>query len=99
MKKTEPMKVIVKIEKETVNRGIKLFLVSRNNKGYFAHEVGKPTQWMEVTGKEEYKAHQLNPTVRRGNQYGRFFRQKPFTTIDQAIKTIEESAIQNVQYF
>jgi hypothetical protein len=93
------MQVILKIERDTVNRGTKLFLVSTNGKGYFAHEVGEKTQWAQVFGGEECKAHRLNPSTRYGNQYVRSWKPKPFKSIGDAMSRIAERANTHVQYF
>lgn len=93
------MQVIEEIKMNTVNRGVKRFIISQNKKGYFAHELGGKTQWALVFNKSELKAHQLNPTRRTGNQYGRFYRPKPFTTIQDARKQIISTAFQSIQYF
>lgn len=92
-------KVIEKIELPTINRGIKQFIISQGAKGYFAHEVGKLLEICHVIGGNECYAHRLNPSVRRGNQYGRYWREKPFTTINQAKQAITNRAETNVQYF
>lgn len=90
---------IIRIERDTANRGIKTFIVSQNEKGYFAHELGDLTQWAKVTGNGELAAHRLNPTVKRGNQYGRYFKQKPFTSISEAMTAITERADTKTWYF
>lgn len=83
----------------TVNRGRKLFTVSVDAKGkYFAHEIGGKTQWAEVTGKDQFKAHRLNPTKRHGNQYGIRFRLVGMPSVIEAKKLIYERAQTNMQY-
>jgi hypothetical protein len=95
----DSMKCILKIEEDTPNRGTKTFIVSKSEKGYFAHELGELTQWAKAFNTGELYAHRINPTVRRGNQYGIFWRTKPFTEINQAIAAIQVHAKCHIRYF
>lgn len=92
-------KVIVKVSLDTVNRGKKLFLISKNDKGYFANEVGELTEISKVTGGDQRYCHRLNPSRKHGNQYGKFWRPKPFVTITEAMNKIQNHAQTNVRYF
>lgn len=92
--------VIDKFILPTPNRGDKEFIVAIDNRGgYFAYEVGDLTQWAKVFGTEERNAHQLNPTVRRGNQYGTYRKLRPFASIHTARIAAQIQSQQHVQYF
>lgn len=91
-------KMVSLIELETVNRGRQMFTISQSDKGYFAHELGELTEISKVTGGAQQYAHKLNKSVRRGNQYGRYWKPKPYQTIDQARERINEVAQTNVRY-
>jgi len=82
------MNVIQTIQLPTPNRGIADYIISQDAKGFFAHELGELTQWAKVFKTGERKAHRLNPSVRRGNQYGTFFKPKAFTTFEQAKEAV-----------
>lgn len=93
-------KVLVKLELPTVNRGTKTFLVSKKGDSqYFAYELGDKTQWAIVTGSEEVHAHRLNDSMRYGNQYVKSWKQKPFTTIGEAMDRCKQHANISVMYF
>jgi hypothetical protein len=93
------MQVIQKIEVKTVNRGVQTFTVSQNSKGFFAHELGELTQWAKAFNTGEQKAHRLNPTKVVGNQYGSWWKPKPFQYVNEAFQAIHNQANTNVQYF
>lgn len=94
------MKVIFETNLKTVNRGEKKFIISIDEKGkYFAHEIGEETNWSKVFKTSQFKAHRLNPTVRRGNQYGVYLKPKGFSLVIHAKKAIHDMAQTNVQYF
>lgn len=92
-------KVVLILSLDTVNRGKQTFIVSQSEKGFFAHELGELTEISKVIGGSSQYAHKLNKSVRRGNQYGKFLRPKPYLTIDQARDRINEIAQTNVRYF
>lgn len=91
--------VIVKIERETINRGTKEFIISRCKNGYLAHELGKLLEICTVIGGNERYAHRLNKMTRYGNQYVRSRKPKPFTTIEQAMNAIIDNADTKISYF
>jgi len=99
MKKETVYNHLEKITLDTVNRGIKTFIIGEGKGKYYCHELGELTQWAKVTGQEQYKAHRLNPTVKYGNQYGRFWRPKGYATVEQAKDRINEIANSAIQYF
>jgi hypothetical protein len=93
------MKVITTLSLQTVNRGVKLFTISEDEKRkYFAHEIGGLTQFAKVTGKDQLTAHRLNPTIRRGNRYGRYLKPLGMKTIIQAKRLCREQANTHVIY-
>ena len=93
------MKTVFEKTLPTVNRGRKLFTVSVDAKGkFFAHEIGERTQWAEVIGKDQLKAHRLNPTKKHGNQHGRRFRLVGMPTVIEAKRLIYDRAQTYVQY-
>lgn len=77
-------KVIDKFELPTANRGIRTFIISTDGKGYFAHELLGLTQWAKVFGWDTQNASMINPYVRRGNQYGKYWRPQRFVSIHSA---------------
>jgi len=84
----------------TPNRGETYFIISQCNKGLFwAHELGKKTQWAELFGTDERKAHRLNPSKRFGNQYGTFWRAVGFKTIQEAEQAISKAAETDTIHF
>lgn len=96
--KERQKKVVTHLRLETVNRGMRLFLISHDETGYFAHEVGNSTKWAQVTGSIELEAHRLNPQVRYGNQYKRSWKPKPFKSISQAYSVAIQTAQTNISY-
>ena len=98
-KKLPVFDTVKKIELDTVNRGKVTFVISQTIKGFFAHEIGELTQWAKVFGGEERKAHRINPTRGYLNQYGRWWREVPLKTIEEAMNIITERAQTHVQYF
>ena len=90
--------VISKFELPTVNRGIKTFIVSFNGKHYFTHELGRKTQWAKAFDTEDVHAHRCNPSVKRGNQYGRYWRVKGMKQFEDAVLLAEKQANKNVIY-
>lgn len=91
-------KVVLTTDLETVNRGKQTFTISQSDKGYFAHEIGDLTQWSKVTGGDQRNAHRLNKSVRRGNQYGKFWKVKPYSTFEQAQARINEASQEHIRY-
>jgi hypothetical protein len=93
------MKVVVTLVMQTDNRGERMFLVSKNERGYFAHEVGERTQYAKVMNLGERYAHRINPQVRYGNQYIRSWKPKPFNDVNEAIGAARVRASETVRYF
>lgn len=92
-------KVILKIEQETINRGVREYVISRHPNGYLVFELGKLLEICLVIGGNERYAHRLNKTRKYGNQYGKYFRPIPFASIEIAMIEIKEYANINVWYF
>lgn len=93
-------KRVTSMNLNTVNRGVKQFIISVDKKGkYFAHEIGEKEQVAKVMNWEQYKAHRLNPTKRWRNQHscGRYEVGMP--TIIQAKQLAYNQANTHVQYF
>jgi hypothetical protein len=78
------MKVIDQFTLPTANRGTKTYVISATAKGFFAHELGELTPWAQVMATGERTAHRINPTVRRGNRWGRYFKPQPFRSFHSA---------------
>lgn len=85
------MKVVDQMELPTNNRGIQTFIISQNEKGFYAHELGELTSWARAFGTGERKAHPLNPT-RRYRYRGYRFRPQPFPSAQEAKTVIQERA-------
>ena len=81
-------KVVHKVNVQTVNRGSCTYIISVDSRGYWAHELGELTQWAKVMGTDEQKAHRINPSARRGNQYGTYWRLRPFKTPSEVVRAI-----------
>ena len=91
------MQVVYKMQLETANRGMKLFVISANDKSqYFAHEVGELTQWARLFNTGECNAHRINKTRRHGNAYGRRWIIKPFKTISEAVNASIKQAQETI---
>ncbi len=79
---------------ETLNLNNREFILSSEVRpcgkiGFYAHELGKLTQWAEVLNTGERKAHQINPSMR---VKGRRFIARPFNTLlDAKNAAIERS--------
>jgi hypothetical protein len=84
------MKMIQEMILPTANRGDQTFIISQSKKGYFAHELGGLTQFAQVVGGEERIAHRINKQVRYGNQHIRSWKQKPFSSIGEALIEIQK---------
>jgi hypothetical protein len=100
MKKQKPVisHLVRKMELHTVNRGVRTFIISKNEQGYYASELGGATQWARITGTDEIKAHSLNKTRRIRGKYGYRFRPIPYTEITEAETAIHERANTKVIY-
>jgi hypothetical protein len=92
------MKVIFKTDLLTVNRGVRTFTISQSEKGFFAHEIGELTQIAKVIGGDTRNAHRLNPTVKRANQYGKFFKPKPLQ-LSECLSIIGKAATSFIYRF
>jgi hypothetical protein len=98
MKKNFAPTVIDKFTLPTPNRGQREFIITKTAKGYFAHELGELTQFAKVFGTQEQNAHRINPTVKRANQYGYYFKPRPFATFETARIAAQLHSQQNLYY-
>lgn len=89
---------IQKMDLPTSNRGVQTFIITKNEKGFYAYELGEATDWGKVTGSGERKARQVNKDRCFRNQYGRWFRPIPYVSIQEATTAIQQRALTSIQY-